>query len=309
MVASRAEGRFDYRAVGEEIGVRCEAEAPLARYTTLGVGGPAAWLYFPQTMEAAARIYDALLAGPLPVRVLGGGSNVIVVDDGLRAAVISTRELRAGPFPLDAQRVKVASGQPLPGLARWCAQRGLSGLEFAEGIPGQVGGALRMNAGAHGGWMADVVEQVLHAAPGGEIAVRDVDANSFGYRQSFLSQEGLFAVGAVLRLSTDDPERIKARMKQFKDRRKASQPVAERSAGCVFANPSEEPAGALIDRLGLKGVVVGGAMVSGKHGNFIVNRANARAADVLELLEQLREALRRELGAEPRLEVEIWRDA
>jgi UDP-N-acetylmuramate dehydrogenase len=309
MASSRAVDRFDYRAAGERAGVRCEAEAPLSRYTTLGVGGPAAWIYFPRTAEAAAGVYDELLAGPLPVRVLGGGSNVIVDDEGVRAAVVSTRELRDEPYRLDDRRVRALAGQPLPGLARWCCGEGLSGLEFAEGIPGQVGGAVRMNAGAHGGWMGDVVRQVLVAAPGGEVAVREVEAESFGYRESFVSREGLFALGAVLRLEPDQPQRIKERMKRFKDRRRASQPVTERSAGCVFANPSEEPAGALIDRLGLKGVSVGGAMVSGKHGNFVVNHAGATAADVLALLDRLRDALTRELGSEPRLEVEIWRDA
>jgi UDP-N-acetylmuramate dehydrogenase len=140
------------------------------------------------------------------------------------------------------------------------------------------------------------------------VGARQVDAADFGYRESFLSREGAFAVGAVLRLVPDDPDRITRRMKAFRDRRLASQPIRERSAGCVFANPSEEPAGALIDRLGLKEASVGGAVVSGKHGNFIVNRAGATASDVLALVQRIRAALGDELGEPPRLEVEIWRD-
>jgi UDP-N-acetylmuramate dehydrogenase len=308
MAAVHSQHPFDYPAAGERAGVRCAASVPMAKLTTIGVGGPASWVYYPGTMAAAAKIYSELLEGPLPVRLLGAGSNVIVVDEGVRAAVICTRELREEPQRLPGNRVRVGAGHPLPGLARWAASEGLSGLEFAEGIPGQVGGGLRMNAGAHGRWMSDVAEEVLVGEPSGEVGVREVAAADFGYRQSFLSREGLFAVGAVLRLVPDEPERITRRMRTFRDRRRASQPIRERSAGCVFANPSEEPAGALIDRLGLKEASIGGASVSGKHGNFIVNRADATASDVLALLERVRERLRAELGEPPRLEVEIWRD-
>lgn len=308
MTAPSSRDRFDYAAAGARAGVRCEAGVPLSGLTTIGVGGPAAWIYFPETIESAARIHAELQRGALPVRILGGGSNVIVVDEGVRAAVISTLELRGDPEPVGEHRVRVHAGRPLPGLARWAASQALSGVEFAEGIPGQVGGAVRMNAGAHGRWMGDVVESVLVAGPDGSVRQRDTAAADFGYRDSFVAREGLFVLGAVLRLVPDDPERIRERMRRYKERRRASQPITERSAGCVFANPSEEPAGALIERLGLKETVVGGAAVSGKHGNFVVNRDGACAADVLELVRRVREALQRETGEPPRLEVEIWRD-
>lgn len=306
--ASMGSTSFDYRAAGERLGVRVEREVPLRTHTTMGVGGPAAWVYYPRTMEAAAAIHHALGQGPLPVRILGAGSNVIVRDEGVRAAVITTRDMRQPPEMLYERRLRVSAGQPLPGLARWAAEHELSGLEFAEGIPGHLGGALRMNAGANGGWIGDVVEEVLYAGSKGEVASRTVRAEDFSYRSSIVAAEGLFAVGAVLRLNSGKRDEIRASMKAFRNRRRETQPVTERTSGCVFVNPGVEPAGRMIDRLGLKGTAIGGAVVSETHGNFIVNRDAATARDVLALIERVQDVLRDALGREPRLEVEIWGD-
>lgn len=304
---STAGDRF-YRDLARRLGVPVRADEPLARYTTMRVGGPASWLFLPRSAEQAARLHAALLDGPLPVRILGGGSNVIVADEGVRAAVIATHALAAAPQRLDEGRLRVPAGQAIPGLVRWTARAGLAGLEFAEGIPARLGGAIRMNAGTREGAFSDVVEAVLVAGEGGRIEERRPRAGAFGYRDSFVARERLFVLGAVLRLSPDDPERVRARVRALRERRRATQPLWQRSAGCVFTNWPEQPVGALVERLGLKGTAIGGAEVSTVHGNFIVNRGEASARDVLALIELVRERLAAATGTAPRLEVEIWRD-
>ncbi|RMG46850.1 MAG: UDP-N-acetylmuramate dehydrogenase [Acidobacteria bacterium] len=297
-----------YLAIARELGVVALPEEPLARYTTMRVGGPAAVLFLPRTIDQAARLHAAIAGGPLPVRFLGGGSNVIVADEGIRAAVIATHGIDGEPEREGDDRIFVPAGRPVPGLVRWAAREGLAGLEFAEGIPARVGGAIRMNAGAHGRCFADAVAEVLVAGRDGRPERRRPGSGDFGYRDSFVAREGLLVLGAVFRLTPEDPERIQERVRAFRERRRATQPLWERSAGCVFANWPGRPAGALIERLGLKGTAVGGAEVSPVHGNFIVNRGNATARDVLALIELVRERLAAATGLEPRLEVEIWRD-
>ncbi|RMF76186.1 MAG: UDP-N-acetylmuramate dehydrogenase [Acidobacteria bacterium] len=298
-----------YRELAADLGVPLRENEPMARHTTLGVGGPADWFFEPQTPEIAARLWAELRRGPLPVRPLGAGSNLVVADEGVRAAVVATDRLAPPPRRLPGARVRVGAGQPVPGLVRWCAAEGLAGVEFAEGIPARVGGAVRMNAGANRGTFGQAARIVLVAGPEGTVDEHRVTDDDFDYRTSFVARDGLFVVGAELALAEDDPEAIRERIRAFRARRRASQPLQERSAGCVFANWPDQSVGALVERLGLKGRRIGGAEVSTLHGNFIVNREQARAADVLALIDELREALLRETGLEPRLEVEIWRDA
>lgn len=299
---------FDYEALAADLGVPARAEAPLAEYTTLKVGGPAAWLFEPGTSSVAAGLFAALCEGPLPVRVLGGGSNLIVADEGVRAVVVHTGRMHAEPQRLDETSVLVPAGLPVPGLARWAQREGLAGLEFAEGIPAQVGGAVRMNAGANGGWFGEVCSSVAVVGPSGVVEHRAVSAADFAYRDSFVAREQLFVLEAVLRLAADDPAAIKERLVRYRDRRRASQPLQDRSAGCAFANWPDLSAGRLIEQLGLKGTTIGGAEISPVHGNFIVNRGRATARDVLALIESVRNTIQRETGRVARIEVEIWRD-
>ncbi len=306
--AREMRSEFDYEALAADLHVPARAEVLLSEYTTLKVGGPAAWFFEPRTSGEAAALFAALCEGPLPVRVLGGGSNLIVADRGVRAAVVHTGRMHA-----EAQRqsdlfVRVPAGVPVPGLARWAQRQGLAGLEFAEGIPAQVGGAIRMNAGANGSWFGEICCDVAVVGPSGVVEHRRVTSSDFSYRDSFVARERLFVLEAVLRLGADDPAEIKQRLVRYRDRRRASQPLQDRSAGCAFANWSDLSAGKLIEQLGLKGMSIGDAEVSPVHGNFIVNRGNATAHDVLTLIDTVRETMERESGRVARIEVEIWRD-
>lgn len=297
-----------YAEIARDLGVEVRREEPLAHHTTMRVGGPAAWFYLPRTETAAAQLWRALADGPLPVRALGAGSNLVVVDAGVRAAVVATSALAPEPQLVEPTLVRCGAGQPVPGLVRFAAKLGLAGIEFAEGIPAQLGGAIRMNAGANQSWFGDVTESVLLAGPDGHVVTHETAPKDFGYRQSFVGRQQLFVVGAELRLRQDDPEAIAARIKAYRERRRRTQPLQDRSAGCVFANYESAPVGKLVDELGLKGARIGGAEVSTLHGNFIVNKDGASAADVLALVDRVREALTRATGEAPRIEVEIWRD-
>jgi UDP-N-acetylmuramate dehydrogenase len=299
---------FDYAALAADLRIPCRSEVRLADYTTMKVGGPAAWWFEPETARAAAQLYSELFAGPLPVRVLGAGSNLVVSDEGVRAAVIHTGRMHAEPTRVSETEVLVLAGVPVPGLARWAARAGLSGLEFAEGIPAQLGGAIRMNAGANGAWFGEIARSVMVAGPAGLVHQHSVHPDDFGYRDSFVARQQLIALAATLELRRDEPEAIRRRLTEYKTRRRASQPLQDRSAGCAFTNWPDLPVGRLVEQLGLKGLSVGDAEVSPLHGNFIVNRGQARAADVLALIDRVRNELTRATGREPRIEIEIWRD-
>lgn len=310
MMAARADqgALWRYIEIARDLGVEVRRDEPLAAHTTMRVGGPASWLYLPDTVESAARVWSAVLGGPLPVRALGAGSNLVVADEGVHAVVVGTSALAPEPELAEPTLVRCGAGQPVPGLVRFCARLGLAGLEFAEGIPAQLGGAIRMNAGANQAWFSHVAECVLIAGADGTVLRHAPSAADFGYRTSFVAREHRFVVGALLRLRPDDPEEIAARVKTYRERRRRTQPLQDRSAGCVFANYEDAAIGKLVEELGLKGTRIGGAEVSTLHGNFIVNKQNARAADVLLLVDRVREALVVATGREPRLEIEIWRD-
>ena len=297
-----------YRQLAADLGVRVAERAPLAPYTWIKIGGPAEFVFFPDAPEKAARLAAELARLPLPVKFLGAGSNLLVADEGIKAAVVATADLRGAVEELPGEMVFAPSGAPVPGLARWAWLRGLAGLEFAEGIPALLGGALKMNAGAHGSSFGAVARELLVADAAGVVARRAVAEGDFGYRASVVGRERLLALGATLALRRDDPPAIEARALEYRRRRQATQPVRERSAGCVFANYPGLPAGKLIDDLGLKGTAVGDAEVSRLHGNFIVNRGAARAADVLALIDLLTARMTAAVGEPPRLEVEVWRD-
>lgn len=289
-----------------DLGVECRLDEPLSAHTTMGVGGPAPVFLIPRTPEALAGIVRELAAAGDRFRILGAGSNLIVADEGVRTPVVSTQKL-APTLSREGTRVRAGSGMLLPRLVREMAGLGLSGLEFAEGIPGSVGGSLRMNAGAGGRWVGDLAREVLCVTPAGAIERRIPKPGEFGYRRSFVAQEGLIAVEAVFEGTEDEPEAIRERMRDSRAYRLATQPLSERSSGCIFKNPEGGSAGEVLDRLGLKGLSVGGAVLSDVHANFIVNRG-ATASDVLGLAQKVREEVLRQTGTELSFEVVVWKD-
>jgi UDP-N-acetylenolpyruvoylglucosamine reductase len=269
---------------------------PLAEKTTLGVGGAARYYAEPASMADLTQLLAVARRADVPVFCLGRGSNLIVADTGFSGLVV--RLAHAGWRELRREGdngIWAGAGARLKELCGFAARHGLTGLEFLEGIPGAVGGSLRMNAGAMGGWIFDVVEEVEFVTTEGE--VRRLPRAEFHaeYRQC---RELLVATatGALFRApSTGQSEEIRRRMEDMATQRKATQP-RERSAGCIFKNPPGGHAGRVIDELGLKGRRVGAAEVSRMHANFIINQGGATAADVLELARQVRRIVRDQRG-------------
>jgi UDP-N-acetylmuramate dehydrogenase len=290
-----------------ELGVECRVNEPLGPHTTMGVGGPAPFLLLPRDAASLAAVVRELAASGTRFRILGAGSNLIVADRGVATPVISCAHL-AATITRERDFVRAGAGILVPRLVREMAALGLSGMEFAEGIPGSVGGCLRMNAGAGGRWIGDLVREVDVVTRTGDLQRRTPGPGDFGYRRSFIAAEGLIVVGALFEGRPEDPDVIRERMRDSRAYRLATQPLSERSSGCIFKNPEGGSAGEVLERLGLKGLSVGGAVLSDVHANFIVNRGGT-AADVLALAERVkREALDR-AGVTLSFEVEVWRDA
>jgi UDP-N-acetylmuramate dehydrogenase len=293
--------------IAARLGVRAERGRRFAELTSLRVGGAIDWVISPETEEQAAAIVYELDQAGIGWRPLGSGSNVLADDGDHHYVVLSLSEMK-GEVRFDGDRVSVSAGYSLPRLCIDVARRGLSGIEGLGGIPGTVGGALWMNAGAFDHEIGAVTETVRVAREGKvtEIAGQNIEWN---YRHTSF-RDGELLLGATLRLTPDDPEAITARMDEAKKRRLATQPHGSRSAGCFFKNPpaSTIGTGKIIDEMGMKGQRRGSAIVSPVHANFIVTEGeNARAEDALALAEEIRERVRREQGIELEYEVELWR--
>ena len=276
----------------------------LAGLTSLGIGGPADVVHRPLRAGDAQKILDLASGDGFRPRILGGGTNILVDDEGVRGPVISTRAL-TGMFLLPGNRVRAEAGCRLSTLLRRTAQWGLSGLESLAGIPGTVGGAVVMNAGAGGGAICDAVYGVEAALPGRglhRIARAEIP---FAYRRSGL--QGRLVVAVTFRLNPDAKTSIRRRMREWTDKRRKSQPLGVKSAGCFFRNAGRVPAGLLIDRAGLKGLRIGGAMISPIHANFIVNVGGACSQDVLALAKIARDAVLGIYGIRLRAEVRYWK--
>ena len=293
--------------IAARVGVRAERGRRFAELTSLRVGGAIDWVISPETEEQAAAIVYELDQAGIGWRALGSGSNVLADDHDHHYVVLNMSDLK-GDVRIDGDQVSVSAGYSLPRLCVDVARAGLSGIEGLGGIPGTVGGALWMNAGAFGHEIGTVTQTVRVAREGKvvEVAGESVEWN---YRHTSF-KDGELLLGATLRLTPDDPDQIKARMDDAKQRRLASQPHGARSAGCFFKNPpaSTIGTGKIIDDMGMKGQRRGSAVVSPVHANFIVTEGeNARAEDALALAEEIRERVRREQGIELEYEVELWR--
>jgi UDP-N-acetylenolpyruvoylglucosamine reductase len=279
------------------------ANEPLSRKTTLRVGGAADVYVEPASEEDLANILRFCAAGRVPWLVLGRGSNILVKDAGVRGVVICLVQGPFGQIRVQSQNLVCGAGVKLKAVAAAAKRQKLAGLEFLEGIPGSVGGALRMNAGAMGSSTFDRVLSVRFMDESGIALEQTVRELPVEYRSCAFFQQHI-ALSGVFEGQPGARDEIEKRMNEFSRKRWASQPAAP-SAGCMFKNPPNVPAGRLIDELGLKGTRVGGAMVSPKHGNFIVNDGTATARDVLELVEIIRARARTARGIELETEVQI----
>ena len=272
------------RTVGDVVAGRARADEPLARHTSFRIGGPADVLVTPDTADELAAVARTAAAAGVPLTILGGGSNMLVGDGGIRGIVVKLgRGFRRTTW--DGTCVEAGAAVQLGRLARDAAARGLAGLEYAEGIPGTIGGALFMNAGAYGGEVSEAVDTVEGVDAGGHVRRLPRAELAFTYRRAALPP-GFLVTAVCFRLRPETADAVEARLEEARARRTASQPHGWANAGSIFKNPPGDFAGRLVETAGLKGTRIGGARISEAHGNFIVNEGAARAADVQALMQE-----------------------
>lgn len=276
---------------------RVQMDFPLSRLTTFRIGGPAAYVVTPSSIDELKKVLLVCRENGLKRLVIGKGSNILASDEGFQGVIIR--------LDSEFQRVRIQnciveaeSGISLSSLAKKAADKGLSGLEFASGIPGSLGGAIYMNAGAYGGEMKDVLQEVTVIDMLGDLKHLDRSELEMGYRSSILQYKSWVVVRGILQLEEKDPAKIKARMQELTERRNAKQPMDMPSAGSVFKRPEGHFVGTMIEEAGLKGYRVGGAMVSPKHAGFIVNTGDATCRDVTELIRHIQKTIKEQYGVE-----------
>ena len=279
---------------------------PMSRHTSFRIGGAAEVMAFPKTKEELARLLKTSALLDCKCAILGAGTNVLAPDEGISGLVICLKDCLDGMEQLDDTHIRVMAGVTMSRAAVFAANLGLSGLEFAHGIPGTVGGGVYMNAGAYGGEICQVCTQVEVMDRNGETRVLSGEEMQFSYRHSILEETGDIVIRADFALVKAEPETVKAKMKELIGKRSASQPLDLPSAGSAFKRPVGGYAAALIDQAGLRGFQVGGAAVSSKHCGFAVNLGGATAADVKELLRQVSDKVFAHSGIRLEPEVRIW---
>ena len=267
----------------------------MKEHTTFRVGGAADYFIQPKSAEELRAAFEILHRYEMPVLVIGNGSNLLVRDKGIRGAVIQIYN-RMAEITIEGNTIHTKGGALLSAVAARAADKGLTGLEFASGIPGTIGGACVMNAGAYGGEMKDVLESVTVLTGEGKIIELGRNELELGYRTSVIAKKGYIVLGAVLKLERGDGEKIKTYMDELKEKRVTKQPLEYPSAGSTFKRPEGYFAGKLIMDAGLRGYQVGDAQVSEKHCGFVINKGNATAADVLTLIENVREKVQEQFG-------------
>ncbi len=278
-------------------------DEPMSRHVLFRIGGPADLLVIPRSIGELRAAIAVLFEECHPLVILGNGSNVLIGDRGIRGAVVKIGR-GVGRVRIKGTKVIAEAGAGLPALALRTARQGLAGLEFAAGIPGSVGGAVVMNAGAYGHSMSEVFAAAEVLTPDGPICVGP-EAMGFGYRTTAIQGRPWVVASVALALRPDSPALVQSRLEGWLERRGATQPIGRMSAGCFFRNPSGDHAGRLIEAVGGKGLAVGGARVSEIHANYIVNEGGATAADVLALAAQVRARLQERLGITLELEVKL----
>ncbi len=281
-------------------------EEPMAKHTSFRIGGPVEVMAFPKNAEELASLLKTAALLHINPAILGAGTNILAPDEGLRGLVICLKDCMDGMEQLDETHIRVAAGVTMTRAAVFAGNLGLSGLEFAHGIPGTVGGGVYMNAGAYGGEICQVCETVEVMDAQGNISTKGCSCMEFSYRHSILEETNSIVLSAVFKLEPKPQEEIREKMADLMNRRRTSQPLDLPSAGSAFKRPVGGYAAALIDQAGLKGFCVGGAGVSTKHAGFVVNNGGATSADVKEVLSQVAKKVYEASGIHLEPEVRIW---
>lgn len=279
-------------------------DEPMKSHTTFRVGGPAAYFVTPQTAEEVARVIEACTQENVPYYIVGNGSNLLVSDKGYEGVIIQIYK-QMNQVEVEGTQIRAQAGALLSMIAKRALDAELAGFEFAAGIPGTLGGACVMNAGAYGGEMKDVLQSVTVLTDKGEVKTLAKEELELGYRTSVIAKKGYIVLEAVIELQKDEKEKIQAVMDDLKERRVTKQPLEYPSAGSTFKRPEGYFAGKLIQDAGLRGFRVGGAQVSEKHCGFVINKDQATAADVMNLMNQVSDKVYEAFGV--RLEPEVKR--
>lgn len=283
---------------------RIYVDEPMSRHTTFRVGGPADYFVTPKNADEVKGVIEICHGAKMPYYIVGNGSNLLVSDLGYRGVIVQIYK-EMNEVTVEGEYVKAQAGALLSGIAAKALGAELTGFEFASGIPGTIGGACVMNAGAYGGEMKDVLEAVTVLTGDGEICKLDRDELELGYRTSVIAKKGYIVLDATLKLQYGDGVKIKAYMDELKEKRVTKQPLEYPSAGSTFKRPEGYFAGKLIEDAGLRGFRVGGAQVSEKHCGFVINRDHATAADIMELMRQVQVRVKENSGVD--LEPEVKR--
>lgn len=283
---------------------RVYVDEPMSRHTTFRVGGPADFFVTPKAKEEVRDVIRICKEAGMPYYIIGNGSNLLVSDAGYRGVIVQIYK-EMNEVKVEGDLVKAQAGALLSGIAAKALGAELSGFEFASGIPGTIGGACVMNAGAYGGEMKDVLESATVLTGEGKIIELGRNELELGYRTSVIAKKGYIVLGAVLKLERGDGEKIKTYMDELKEKRVTKQPLEYPSAGSTFKRPEGYFAGKLIEDAGLRGFQVGGAQVSEKHCGFVINRDHATAADIMELMRQVQIRVKENSGVD--LEPEVKR--
>ena len=279
-------------------------EEPMKKHTTFRIGGPAEYLILPQTTEEIADVIKLCRQEEIPWYIVGNGSNLLVADEGVRGVVIQLLR-NFNQIQAEGCQIRMQAGAQNAAVAKRALDASLTGFEFAAGIPGTIGGAVVMNAGAYGGEMEDILKEVTVLDPNGMIRTIRAEELELGYRTSIIARKGYVVLEAVIVLKTGDPKEIKAAMDELKEKRVTKQPLEYPSAGSTFKRPEGYFAGKLIMDAGLRGFSVGGAQISEKHCGFVINKGNATAKDVTELMDETKKIVMEKFGVA--LEPEVKR--
>ena len=282
--------------LAEILGCEARRNEPMSKHTSFKIGGNADAYIKVNNLSKLSAILKECQISDVDYMLLGNGSNLLVSDDGIRGAVIRLDGDFRKITLVDDTTIFCGAGATLAYLCKFALNCGLTGLEFAWGIPGTVGGAVFMNAGAYDGEMKDVVHSVSHISPSGEIGRIENDDLKFGYRTSVYRSNNMIITGVTLKLKKGNPDEIRAKMDDYMSRRSTKQPLEYPSAGSVFKRPEGNFAGALIEQCGLKGKTCGGAQVSEKHAGFIINKSNATAKDVRDLIGEIQKTVSDKTG-------------